>query len=264
MSNTVNNGNISNVTQNSAVREGGLASINSVQMMFALMQMELSKEHKDNAKSLIENVKTNQAMSKKYAETIAKLNALKKEDFDCKLPTDMKQLEKDIETCQKASDNYDKMLKEIADGTLKPFKHGKDDCYKLPDALMKDLQSMANRVGKKRFENLTRGDDNIHMKYELEAGKKEVQSYMNLLKTLKETKELGFDTTSLTSGKVDDATLKRAVSSLQGLQEEFGTKNQTLMVQIQDMLGQYNANLQGANSAVQQSNNVLQSLAKGG
>ena len=59
MSNTVNNGNISNVTQNSAVREGGLASINSVQMMFALMQMELSKEHKDNAKSLIENVKTN-------------------------------------------------------------------------------------------------------------------------------------------------------------------------------------------------------------
>ena len=67
------------VNSNSPISDGALGSVNSVQMLFALVQMELSKEHKDNAKAMIESVKGNQAISKQYAEVIAKLNGLDKD-----------------------------------------------------------------------------------------------------------------------------------------------------------------------------------------
>ena len=175
MTNAVNN----NVVNSSVhLNEGALVSINSVQMMFALVQMELSKEHKDNAKGLIEQVKKNQEKSKEYAKLISDINSV--------LGTDDGDSARETRATKLAS--------------------FKDRCVSL--------------------------------------GIPSNSSYF--------------------SGKTSLAEGQKLVQSLQGLQEEYGTKNQTLMVQIQDMLGQYNANLQGANSAVQQSNNVLQSLAKGG
>ncbi len=155
-----------------------LTSVNSVQMLFALLQMELAKDHKDGAKNLIENVKQNQAKSKEHAKLIADVNAVLGSKDD--------------------------------DGDKK-----------------------------------TRGD--------------------NLRKLKDRCVSLGIDANASFFGdKVSLAEGQKLVTSLQGLQEEYGTKNQTLMVQIQDLLGQYNANVQGANSAVQQSNNVLQTLARAG
>ena len=175
MTNAVNN----NVVNSGVhLNEGALVSINSVQMMFALVQMELSKEHKDNAKGLIEQVKKNQEKSKEYAKLISDVNAV--------------------------------------------IGNGDGDGEKTTRGVK--LQALKQRC--------------------VDLGISGNSSYFG--------------------GSVTMAEGQKLVQSLQGLQEEYGTKNQTLMVQIQDMLGQYNANLQGANSAVQQSNNVLQSLAKGG
>jgi hypothetical protein len=50
------------------------------------------------------------------------------------------------------------------------------------------------------------------------------------------------------------------LKSLTNFQEQIGTKTQTLMVYLQDFIGQYNSYLQGANKAITDSNQTLQSI----
>jgi hypothetical protein len=50
------------------------------------------------------------------------------------------------------------------------------------------------------------------------------------------------------------------IKGLTNFQEPIGTKTQTLMVYLQDFIGQYNSYLQGANSAIKDSNQTLQSI----
>ncbi|MDD2966854.1 MAG: hypothetical protein PHN64_05105 [Desulfovibrionaceae bacterium] len=50
------------------------------------------------------------------------------------------------------------------------------------------------------------------------------------------------------------------LKSLTNFQEQIGTKTQTLMVYLQDFIGQYNSYLQGANTAIKDSNQTLQSI----
>lgn len=54
-----------------------------------------------------------------------------------------------------------------------------------------------------------------------------------------------------------------AIQSLQAYQETVGTDIQTLMVYVQDFMGQYNAYTQGANSAIQSGMQTLTSVARG-
>ena len=56
-----------------------------------------------------------------------------------------------------------------------------------------------------------------------------------------------------------DYTLK----SLTNYQEQIGNKTQTLMVYLQDFIGQYNSFLQGANTAISNANQVLTNIARG-
>ena len=53
-----------------------------------------------------------------------------------------------------------------------------------------------------------------------------------------------------------------AIQSLQAHLDTLGTNTQQLMVFVQDFMGQYNSYLQGANSAIQQSNQTLAELAR--
>jgi hypothetical protein len=53
------------------------------------------------------------------------------------------------------------------------------------------------------------------------------------------------------------------IQSLQNYQETIGTETQQKMVFVQDFMGQYNSYLTGSNSAIQQSNQTLQSIARG-
>ncbi len=50
------------------------------------------------------------------------------------------------------------------------------------------------------------------------------------------------------------------IKSLTNYQEQLGTETQTDMVYLQDLMGQYNSFLQGANKAATDSNQTLQSI----
>ncbi len=51
------------------------------------------------------------------------------------------------------------------------------------------------------------------------------------------------------------------IKSLTNYQEQLGTSTQTDMVYLQDFMGQFNSFLQGANKAISDSNQTLQSIA---
>ena len=53
------------------------------------------------------------------------------------------------------------------------------------------------------------------------------------------------------------------LKSLTNYQEQIGSKTQTLMVYLQDFIGQYNSFLQGANTAIANATQVLTSIARG-
>ncbi len=54
-----------------------------------------------------------------------------------------------------------------------------------------------------------------------------------------------------------------AITSMQGHLEQLGTNTQQLMVLVNDYMGQYNSYLQGANTSISQSTQVLQAIARG-
>ena len=73
---------------------------------------------------------------------------------------------------------------------------------------------------------------------------------------------LSYDTTGndLANNKDEwDYNLK----SLTNYQEQIGNKTQTLMVYLQDFIGQYNSYLQGANTQIANANQTLTNLARG-
>ncbi len=53
------------------------------------------------------------------------------------------------------------------------------------------------------------------------------------------------------------------LKSLTNYQEQIGNKTQTLMVYLQDFIGQYNSYQQGASSAISEANQTLTNIARG-
>ena len=53
------------------------------------------------------------------------------------------------------------------------------------------------------------------------------------------------------------------LKSLTNYQEQIGNKTQTLMVYLQDFIGQYNSYQQGASSAISEANQTLSTIARG-
>ncbi|MCR5562453.1 MAG: USH1C-binding protein 1 [Desulfovibrio sp.] len=60
-----------------------------------------------------------------------------------------------------------------------------------------------------------------------------------------------------------NAAWDKVIAQLQTKLDTVGANIQTQMVQLQDFMGQYNSYMQGANTAISQSNQVLAGLAKG-
>lgn len=54
------------------------------------------------------------------------------------------------------------------------------------------------------------------------------------------------------------------IANLQTSMDSIGGNTQTQMVQLQDIMGQYNSQIQGANAAIAQANQINTTLAKGG
>ncbi len=53
------------------------------------------------------------------------------------------------------------------------------------------------------------------------------------------------------------------LKSLTNYQEQIGTKTQTLMVYLQDFIGQYNSYMQGANTQISNAKQTLTNIARG-
>lgn len=60
-----------------------------------------------------------------------------------------------------------------------------------------------------------------------------------------------------------DAKWDIAIAQLQTKMDNTGADIQTKMVQLQDLMGQYNSYTSGANTAIAKSNDILSSLARG-
>ena len=60
-----------------------------------------------------------------------------------------------------------------------------------------------------------------------------------------------------------NAAWDKVIAQLQTKLDTVGANIQTQMVQLQDFMGQYNSYMQGANTAISQSNQILAGLAKG-
>lgn len=65
------------------------------------------------------------------------------------------------------------------------------------------------------------------------------------------------------TGVLNKEKLTNLQKTLTDKQEMMGSGTQTIMVYLQDFIGQYNSFLQGANSAIATANQVLSSIAKG-
>ena len=108
--------------------------------------------------------------------------------------------------------------------------------------------------------------------------KKECADYLNQARECQEGKKKGDDIPAdlrkymsangisiPDSGDSDKnkAQWDRVINQLQTHMDTLGSDIQTQMVQLQDMMGQYNSYMQGANSAISTSNQTLMSLARG-
>jgi hypothetical protein len=83
------------------------------------------------------------------------------------------------------------------------------------------------------------------------------------LKSFYTANNLKWDTTG-NDDKHNNDEWEYNIKSLTNYQEQIGTDTQQKMVFVQDYMGQYNSYLQGANSAIAQSNQTLTAIAKGG
>lgn len=111
-----------------------------------------------------------------------------------------------------------------------------------------------------------------------QALKKECSEYLNMAREYQNSKKKGDDCSddfkkycsargiSLPdSGDKDKNKTQwdKVIAQLQTHLDTLGSDIQTQMVQLQDMMGQYNSYMQGANSAIATSNQTLSSLARG-
>ncbi len=78
----------------------------------------------------------------------------------------------------------------------------------------------------------------------------------------KAIESLGFSVPNSDDKDKNQANWDKLIAQLQTKLDTVGSDIQTQMVKMQDMMGQYNSMTQGANSAIAQANQTLQSLAK--
>ncbi|MBR3663745.1 MAG: hypothetical protein IKN64_03720 [Desulfovibrio sp.] len=80
----------------------------------------------------------------------------------------------------------------------------------------------------------------------------------------KAVEDMGFTVPDKAGDKeANDKNWEKLIAQLQTKMDNTGADIQTKMVQLQDLMGQYNSYTSGANTAIAKSNDVLSSLARG-
>ena len=246
---------------------GSLGTCTSVNFIFAKLQMELAAAAKDSALDYIEQVEKAQADQKEVADMLSKLRNLQENAANEKSTSNMGTFKnckaKDDSSKGTAAEELAKVEGYIADAkklqaqanlkTKENYEVSEEyESTMMPDVMeqyFKDNDNDYDDSGVSARQNGSQWQRAIDSLEDRKAAL-EVFAYMD-------TYGLAYSTGS----SKDD--LDTAIQSLQAHQETIGTDIQTLMVYVQDYMGQYNSYTQGANSAIQSALQTLTNVARG-
>ena len=201
----------------------------SPQMALAMLQMDLARTNKDQAMQGIKEIESQQAQKKSMSEALNPARDLK-----------------EVGTIRGSATQgeYDNMIKGMSEyrdkkwaavGSLKTF----PESHGITPAPYGDLNKAVNIWN-------TAIDQ------------------MQKLKTVNAACDAAGISMPTSSDKdKNKAEWDKVIAQLQTKMDTVGANIQTKMVQLQDFMGQYNSYMQGANTAISTSNQVLTSLAKG-
>ncbi len=233
----------------------------------ALVQLEIAKTNKDSAQRYINEMKAQNDQARKYMEQADALRAINTNPAYAKynLPENIDDLKKTLNDVEYVEKSYEKMEAQIADGTLKPDKNG---LYKLDKNTDTKLHDFVNKAGHDNFPNIVRtadgSFDDLHFKYELDDGLKEIKQYKEYLTSLLKAFEDGSIPQDMLGKdkKLDIKSIDNLITELQHKAENCNSDNQTQMVKLQDKMGQYNAFVSGSSDMIKTGAQLQQSILK--
>ncbi|MBQ3678990.1 MAG: hypothetical protein II929_05715 [Succinivibrio sp.] len=231
----------------------------------ALVQLEIAKTNKDSATRYINDMKAQNDLARKYMEQADALRALNTNPAyaNYNLPDDLESMKKTLADVEYVENTYESMEAKIADGTLKP---NKDGLYQLDKTTDQKLHDFVNKAGHQNFENIVRtaGDtfDDLHFKYELDDGLKEIKQYKEFLTQMIKACEDGTIPKEMLGKKLDTNNINSLITSLEHQAENCNSDNQTQMIKLQDKMGQYNAYISGSNDMIKTGSQLQQSILK--
>ncbi|MBQ7738712.1 MAG: hypothetical protein IJT59_03555 [Desulfovibrionaceae bacterium] len=212
------------INQTSVTTFSGLNNVNrSPQIAFALLQMMLAKTNKDSAMQGIQEIEAQQAEKRLFADNINAARDLQS------LGAKGSATQEEYNIVNVAKDYRDRGWASVPDIDRDLSKFG----------LQGPPRGSVSEAVKKWDDIITR----------LEK-QKDFNGFCD---------KYGFKMPS--DGKKES--WDTLITQIQTKMDTLGADIQTKMVQLQDMMGQYNSYMQGANSAVATSNQTLSNLAKG-
>lgn len=245
----------------------------SVQSVYAGMQLEQAKLCKDAAQKKAKDMQEIQEKQGQIAQLIMQARssqAVNKEEMPSSVVKAMKDLGLSVETKgsseKRQFDLSDRQKAEQFVGDLENILHRYSHCCK------ESLEFWITEI-KKGIES---GADHIYLSdggfdyirallAEVEKGPDSRDTSDSAAPLYKRALEVGM---SLSSGKgewhsVDKDQWEFNIKSLTNYQEQVGSKTQSIMVSLQDFLGQFNSYLQGANAAITEAIRLQSKLNSG-
>ena len=202
----------------------------SPQLALAMLMLNLADTNKKAAMDGIKDIEAQQAQKKEYADAINAARDLKAADNSVRGSG----TQQDYENCIKGMEDY-RNRKWAAVGSLKTFpeEHGiKPAPYGSLTEAVKIWDKAIDQMGKLKTVNAAADKAGISMPTSSDKEK-------------------------------NNAEWDKVIAQLQTKMDSTGADIQTKMVQLQDMMGQYNSYTSGATSAIAKSNDILSSLARG-
>lgn len=228
----------------------------NVQMAFAMLQMNMGALMKENAMGYINDIKQAQEQAKQISEAIAVLRNLKSSSSSYKSLPGASSVDSELSKAKSVYSELQVTRSRASNSSTTRISKESTDFI---------LNTLKSR-GESNFEDLLRGNDSTHYKYEIEGGIKSLDSYMGVLENYKSAlstlASLGIDTSVINDGCNSDK-LQTLIENLQSKSETATASIQQQMVFVQDYIGQYNSYVQGASSAISSANQVLTNIARG-
>ena len=249
-----------------------LSSSASVQMLFAQLQLELSKTNKEAALEQINEIRASQDSSKSYTSAINALRSLQSYDVEKygEISTDPAKIQEELNSLNSAISDVSSKINSsttgnvaLSDSTMAYIDTRKEEGYF-------DFYRTSSKVTEYDTSKLS-NRDNEHSQAELQDGlaaletrKAALENYLTVLNSTSSsgTSVLSEANISIKSNFTSDD-IKTWISNLESSQEELGSDIQQKMVFVQDYMGQYNSYMQGASSAISEYSNVLSTIARG-